>query len=66
MQPLGYGLEDQGTVIRFPAGARGFPLLFVQTGTGAQPPSSPAVTGGSFLEVNLVADHSRLSSVQNT
>jgi hypothetical protein len=35
----GYGLDDRGSRVLFPAGAGNFSLLCVQTGSGAQPPS---------------------------
>jgi hypothetical protein len=37
---LGYGLDDRGSKIRFPAGAGNFSLHHhVQNGSGAHPPS---------------------------
>jgi hypothetical protein len=46
---LGYGLDDQGSGIRFPAGAGKFSLHHrVQNGTGAHPASYPMGTRGSF------------------
>jgi hypothetical protein len=46
---LGYGLEDRGSKVRFPAGAVNFSLHHrVQNGSGAHPASYPMVTGGSF------------------
>jgi hypothetical protein len=47
---LGYGLDDRGSVVRFPAGAGNFSLYHhVQNGSGAHPASYPMGTGGSFL-----------------
>jgi hypothetical protein len=47
---LGYGLDDRGTRVRFPAGARNFSLHHrVQNGTGAHPASYPMGLGGLFL-----------------
>jgi hypothetical protein len=46
---LGYVLDDQGSRVRFPAGAGNFSLhRLVQTGTGAHPASYLMGTGGSF------------------
>jgi hypothetical protein len=46
---LGYGLDDQGSRVRFPAGAGNFPLHHrVQNGSGAHPASYPVDTRGSF------------------
>jgi hypothetical protein len=47
---LGYGLEDRGCRVRFPAGAGNFSLHHrcVQNGSGAHPPSYPMGTRGSF------------------
>jgi hypothetical protein len=47
---LGYGLDDQVSRIRFPAGAGNFSLHHrVQNGSGAHPASYPMGTKGSFL-----------------
>jgi hypothetical protein len=47
---IGYELENRGTGIRFPAGARDFSVLHsVQTGSGAHPSSYPISTGGPFF-----------------
>jgi hypothetical protein len=47
---LGYGLDDQGSGVRFPAGAGNFSLHHrVQDGSGAHPASYPMSTRGSFL-----------------
>jgi hypothetical protein len=43
---LGYGLDDQNSRVRFPAGAGNFSLH--QTGSGAHPASYPMGTRGSF------------------
>jgi hypothetical protein len=46
---LGYGLEDRGSRVRFPAGAGNFSLHHrVQNGSGAHPASYPMGTRGSF------------------
>jgi hypothetical protein len=45
----GYGLDDQCSGVRCPAGAEKFSLLHrVQTGSGARPTSYPMGTGVSF------------------
>jgi hypothetical protein len=47
--PLGYGLDDLSSRVRFPAGAGNFSLHHrVQNGSGAHPASYPMGTGGSF------------------
>jgi hypothetical protein len=46
---LGYALVDRRIGIRFPVGTRYLSVIYnVQTGSGAQPPSSPMGTGGCF------------------
>jgi hypothetical protein len=46
---LGYGLEDRGSGVRFPAGAGNFSLhRRVQDGSGTHPASYPMGTRGSF------------------
>jgi hypothetical protein len=46
---LGYGLDDRGSRIRFPAGAGNFSLHHrVQNGSEAHPVSYPMGTRGSF------------------
>jgi hypothetical protein len=46
---LGYGLDDRGSRVRFPAGARNFSLHHrVQNGSGAHPAYHPMGTRGSF------------------
>jgi hypothetical protein len=47
---LGYGLDDRGSMVRFPAGAGNFSLHHrcVQNGSGAHPASCPMGTRGSF------------------
>jgi hypothetical protein len=46
---LGYGLDDRGSRVRFPAGDGNFPLHHsVQKGPGAHPASYPMGTRGSF------------------
>jgi hypothetical protein len=47
---LGYGLDDRGSRVRFPAGARNFSLHHrVQNGSGAYQASYPMGNRGSFL-----------------
>jgi hypothetical protein len=46
---LGYGLDDRGSRVRFPAGAGNFSLHHcVQNGSGTHPVSYPMGTSGSF------------------
>jgi hypothetical protein len=46
---LGYGLDDRGSRVRFPAGAGNFSLNHrVQNGSGAHSASYPMGTRGSF------------------
>jgi hypothetical protein len=46
---LGYGLDERGSCVRFPAGARNFSLHHrVQNGAGAHQASYPMGTRGSF------------------
>jgi hypothetical protein len=46
---LGYGLDDRGSRVRFPAGAGNFSLHHrIQNGSGAHPASYPMGTRGSF------------------
>jgi hypothetical protein len=46
---LGYGLDDRGSRVRFPAGAGNFSLHHrVQNGSEAHPASYPMDTRGSF------------------
>jgi hypothetical protein len=46
---LGYGLNDQGSRVRFPAWAGNFsPHHRVQNGAGTHPASYPMDTGGYF------------------
>jgi hypothetical protein len=46
---LGYGLDDRGSRVRFPAAAGNFSLHHrIQKGSGAHPASYPVGTGGSF------------------
>jgi hypothetical protein len=46
---LGYGSNDRGSRVRFPAGAGNFSLHHrVQNGSGAHPASYLMGTGGSF------------------
>jgi hypothetical protein len=59
---LGYGLDDWGSRVRFPAGTGNFSLHHrVQNGSGTHPASSPMGTKGSFPEGKAAgreADHS--------
>jgi hypothetical protein len=65
---LGYGPEDRGSRVRFPAGAGNFSLHHrIQNGSGAHPTSYPMGTRGSFLWVKQPgreADHSLPSSAE--
>jgi hypothetical protein len=65
---LGYGLDDRGSRVRFPAGAGNFSLHHrVQNGSGAHPPSYPTGTRRSFPGVKRPgpeADHSPPSSAE--
>jgi hypothetical protein len=46
---LGYGLDDRGSRVRFPAGAGNFSLHHrVQNSSGAHPASYPMGSMGSF------------------
>jgi hypothetical protein len=46
---LGYGLDDRGSRVRFPAGAGNFSFHHrVQNGSAAHPTSYPMGTRGSF------------------
>jgi hypothetical protein len=46
---LGYGLDERGSTVRFPAGAGNFSLHHrIQNGSGAHPTSYPMGTRGSF------------------
>jgi hypothetical protein len=46
---LGFGLDDRGSRVRFPAGAGNFSLYYrVQNGSGAHPSSYPMGTRGSY------------------
>jgi hypothetical protein len=48
---LGYGLDDRGSRVRFPAGTGNFSLHHrVQNGSGAHPASYPMGARGSFPE----------------
>jgi hypothetical protein len=61
---LGYGLDDRGSRVRFPAGAGNFSLhQRVQNGSGTHPTSYPIGTMGSFPGVRRQgreSDHSHL------
>jgi hypothetical protein len=46
---LGYGLDDRGSRVRFPAGAKDLSLHHrIQNGSEAHPASYPTGTRGSF------------------
>jgi hypothetical protein len=63
---MGYGLDDRGYRVQFPAGAGNFSLHYrVQNGSGAHPASYPMSTRGPFPGVKLLgreAGHSLPSS----
>jgi hypothetical protein len=65
---LGYGLDDRGSGVRYPAGAGNFSLSHrVQNGSGTHPVSYPMRTRGSFPGVKRPgreADHSPPSSTE--
>jgi hypothetical protein len=65
---LGYGLEDRGSMVRFPSGAGNFSIHHrVQNGSGAHPASYPMGIRGSFPGVKRPgreADHSPPSSAE--
>jgi hypothetical protein len=65
---LGYGLDDRGSRVRFPAGAGNFSLHHrVQSGSGAHPASYPMGTRGSFpggKAAGCEGDHSPPSSAE--
>jgi hypothetical protein len=62
---LGYGLDDRGSRVRFPAGAGNFSLHHhVQNGSVAHPASYPMGTLGVKLP-GLEADHSLLVQRSN-
>jgi hypothetical protein len=46
--PLGYGVDDRGSRVRFPAGARNFSHHHTQIGSGAHPDPYPMRTSCSF------------------
>jgi hypothetical protein len=49
VKALGYGLDDRGSRVRFPAGDGNFSLHHcVQNGSGTHPTSCPMGTGCSF------------------
>jgi hypothetical protein len=61
---LGYGLDDRGYRVRFPAGAGIFsPQHRVQNGSGANPASNPVGHRGLLLP-EREADHSHPSSAE--
>jgi hypothetical protein len=58
---LGYGLDDRGPSVRFPAGAGNLSLHHcIQNGSGAHPPSYPMDTRGAFPEVKRLTIHLHL------
>jgi hypothetical protein len=65
---LGYGLDDGGSRVRFPAGAWNFSIhLHAQNGSGAHPAPYPMGKRGSFPGVKRPgheADHSPPSSTE--
>jgi hypothetical protein len=65
---LGYGLDDRGSRVRFPAEAGNFSQHRVQNGSVVHPASCPIGTGGLFpLGVKLPGreiDHSLPSSAE--
>jgi hypothetical protein len=65
---LGYGLDNWGSRLRFPAGAGNFSLYHrVQKGSGITQPSIQRVLGALFLGVKWPereADHSPPSSAE--
>jgi hypothetical protein len=65
---MGYGLDDRGSAVRFPAGSGNFSLHHrVQNGSGSHPASHPMGTRGSFLEIKRPereADHLPPSSAE--
>jgi hypothetical protein len=64
---LGYGLDDRGSRVRLPAGARNFSLHHhVQNGSGAHPASYPIGTTDSVgvKRPGREADHSHPSSAE--
>jgi hypothetical protein len=65
---LGYGLDDRGSRVQFPAVAGNFSLHYrLQNGCGAHPASYPMGTKGSFhggKAAGCEADHSPLSNAE--
>jgi hypothetical protein len=65
---LGYGMDDRGSRVRFPARAGNFSLHHrVQNGSGAHPPPIQYVPGALFLGIKRPereADHSPSSSAE--
>jgi hypothetical protein len=62
---LGYGLDDRGSRVRFPAGAGNFSLHHrVQNGSGAHPASYPIALSLGTRRPGREADHSPPSSVE--
>jgi hypothetical protein len=60
---LGYGLDDRGSGVRFPAGAGNFSLHHrIQNGSGVHPDSYPMDKRASFS--GREADHSPPSSAE--
>jgi hypothetical protein len=65
---IGYGLDERGSRVRFPARAGNFSLHYsVQNGSGTHPASYPMGTGAVSLKVKRPgreADHSPPSSAE--
>jgi hypothetical protein len=64
---LGYGLDNRGSRVRFPAGTGNFSHPRVQNGSGAHPASYPVGIRGSSLGVKrpgCEAVHSPSSSAE--
>jgi hypothetical protein len=63
---LGYGLDDRGSRVRFPAGAGNFSLHHrcVQNGSGAHPACYPMALSLGVERPGLEADHSPQSNAE--
>jgi hypothetical protein len=62
---LGYGLNDRGSRVRFPAGAGNFSLhRRVQNGSGAHPVSYPGALSLGVKRSGREADHSPPSNAE--
>jgi hypothetical protein len=61
---LGYGMDEQDSGVRFPAGAENFSLHYrVQNDSGAHPASYPMGTRGSFPGVKRPGREAELTSI---